>query len=143
MKKYQIFSLITGTLLVMGVATGCKSGGKGPEGRLNWITEKVTDKLDLDKDQENKLRDLVKTVQEQRKAHLDQSKSQHDELKAMILSEKLDKEAARKLMENRQAAMREGFDPVFEKLQVFHASLRPEQKKEAVELMEKFGKRFH
>lgn len=143
MKKYQIFSLITGALLVMGVATGCKSGAKGPEGKMNWITEKITDKLDLDKDQENKLRDLVQTVQEQRKAHREESKSQRDELKAMILSEKLDKEAAQKLMDSRQAAMRQSFDPVFEKLQVFHASLKPEQKKEAVELMEKFGKRFH
>ncbi|WPU67018.1 Spy/CpxP family protein refolding chaperone [Peredibacter starrii] len=143
MKKYQIFSIITATLLVMGVAAGCKPGGKGPDGKMNWITEKITDKLDLDKDQENKLRDLVQTVQEQRTAHREQSKSQRVELKAMVLSEKLDKDAARKLMDNRQAAMRESFDPVFEKLQVFHASLRPEQKKEAVELMEKFGKRFH
>lgn len=143
MKKFRLFSIVAASLLVMGMATGCKSGGKGPEGRMNWITEKVTDKLDLDKDQENKLRDLIKTVQEHRKSHREQHKAQRDELKAMILSDKLDKEAARKLMEGRQAAMREGFDPVFEKLQIFHSSLKPEQKKEAVDLMEKFGKRFH
>lgn len=143
MNKAKTFAFALVSLLVMGaMATGCKSG-KNPEERANWITEKVTSKLDLDKDQESKLRDLVKAVQDERQAQREKNKAQKAELKEMILSDKLDKEATRKLMDTRHAAMKESFDPVFEKLQVFHASLKPEQKKEAVKLMEKFGKRFH
>ena len=143
MNKAKTFAFALVSLLVMGAfATGCNSG-KSPEGRMNWVAEKVTSKLDLDKDQESKLRDLIKAVQAEKTAHKEKNKAQRDELKAMILSDKLNKDATRKLMEARHTAMNESFDPVFEKLQIFHASLNPEQKKEAVLLMEKFGKRFH
>lgn len=138
--KMALFAMFL--IVVAGVVTGCKPGKSTPEQKMNWVVEKVTDKLELDKDQENKLRDLVATVHETRKAQSEKRKAQTEEFKALLLSEKLDKTASRKLFDQRQTAMSESFDPVFEKLQVFHASLTAEQKKEAVKYLEKFEKRF-
>lgn len=142
MKNIKMVMFATFLLAVAGLATGCKSGKSSHEQKMNWVVEKVTDKLELDKDQENKLRDLVATVRETKKAQGEKYKGQKEELKTLLLSEKLDKAASRKLFDQRQTAMSESFDPVFEKLQVFHASLTAEQKKEAVKYLEKFEKRF-
>lgn len=138
--KMALFAMFL--LVVAGFATGCKPGKSTPEQKMNWVVEKVSDKLELDKDQENKLRDLVATVHETKKAQSEKRKGQTEEFKTLLLSEKLDKATSRKLFDQRQTAMSESFDPVFEKLQVFHASLTAEQKKEAVKYLEKFEKRF-
>lgn len=142
MKNLKMFSFLMVLLTVAALAGGCKGGkGKG-EGRMNWMVEKVTDKLELDKDQENKLRDLAKTIAHVKKSQREKRKADKETLKNMILSEKLDKEAGRKLFDSHQEAHRQAFDPVFEKLQAFHASLTKEQKQEAVKYLEKFEKRF-
>lgn len=142
MKNIKMAMFAMFLLAVAGFASGCKPGKSTPEQKMNWVVEKVSDKLELDKDQENKLKDLVATAHEIKKTQGEKRKAQKEELKALLLSEKLDKTASRKLFDGRQQAMSESFDPVFEKLQVFHASLTAEQKKEAVKYLEKFEKRF-
>ena len=144
MKNLKMFTFAMFLLAITGLATSCQSGKKHhkDDRKVTWMIEKVTNKLDLNQDQQEKFKDLVSSFREQKRVQAEKHKADFDGLKTMLLSDKIEKDKTLALMDKRQNAMREGFDPVFEKLQNFHSSLTAEQKKEAVKYLEKFEKRF-
>jgi hypothetical protein len=132
---------LTGFFLLMafGAIVGCSS--RSPDEKMSWMSEKISNKLDLNEDQELKLKDLMAAFKEQKKAHADEEgKSQ---LKTMVLSEKLNHDALKGLFAKKQAKMNDSFEAVYPKLEAFHASLNPEQKKEVVEFFEKMSKKWN
>lgn len=122
-------------------ATGCTH--PSPEKRAEWVVSAIKRKLDLNDEQKAKLDAVKQAFLDTRKAHEGDRKKHFEEVKQMILSDKLDANKVKALMQERHKAMEQGFDPVFSKVQEFHASLSPEQKKKAVELMDKFSSHWN
>jgi Spy/CpxP family protein refolding chaperone len=128
-------------LTAIGLLGSCRP--RGPEQRTEWITDRISDKLDLNEQQKVKFNELKNTILEARSRHTGEHRQASQEIKAMILSEKLESQKIQRLIEKRQQIMKQEFDPVFAKLSEFHESLTPEQKREAVKLLEKFESRWH
>lgn len=130
------------TLATFAVVAAC-TRPKGPEQKADWATAMLSKKLDLNEDQRGKL-DAVKTeVLGIMKAHQADRAKNFEEIKQLVLSERLDPARVKALMAERQKLIDENYDRVFAKVSDFHASLKPEQKKEAVEMMEKFAEHMN
>jgi Spy/CpxP family protein refolding chaperone len=129
---------IAGVLAAAGLMgmTGCKS--PSPEQQADWIVKKVTSKLDLNGEQEAKLRAVKEAYLDARKRHSATQREAREEIKQIVLSDALDAKRIRELMKKRNAIVDQEFDGVFGKVADFHASLTPDQRKEAVRWMEKF-----
>lgn len=138
MKSTKKFGLVLGLLVLALGAMSCKD--KGPDAKIDWVEDKIVSKLDLNKEQEGKLHDLVLAVKEQRKAHKADSESCKTRVKDMILSEKLQKDELKTMFSKKQEQMNTSFDAVYPKLEAFHASLTLDQKKDAVDYLEKISK---
>ena len=128
-------------LTALGLLGSCRP--RGPEQRAEWITDRISGKLYLNEQQKVKFNELKNTILEARSRHTGEHRQASQEIKAMILSEKLESQKIQRLIEKRQQIMKQEFDPVFAKLSEFHESLTPEQKREAVKLLEKFESRWH
>jgi hypothetical protein len=59
------------------------------------------------------------------------------------LANKLDVQKVKALLAQRDKTMNQDFDMIFPKVSEFHASLTPEQKKKAVEMMEEFSNKWN
>src|SRR5437868_5671694 len=109
-KNYKKFGLALGLLTVftaMAGLVGCTP--KSPEARMNWVAGKVTDKLDLNKEQEAKLKDLIEAINQQRIAHKSERKENQTLLKDMVLSEKLNHDVLRGLIEKKETGINASF----------------------------------
>lgn len=134
--------LIAGVLAISFVALiACHRHG-GPEQRADWITGKISRELDLNDAQEAKLETVKQAFLENMKQHKGERSQSLDKVKQMISGDRLEAAQVKSLMAQRQKMMDESFDKVFGKVADFHASLTPEQKKKAVELIEKFESKW-
>ncbi|MDA8793895.1 Spy/CpxP family protein refolding chaperone [Bacteriovoracaceae bacterium] len=139
MKKFLTTFFCLG--LVGIIFTGCK---KTPEEKADWIIKKVTRKLELNQVQKEKLEDLKVAVLQARERHSSDKQEMFTSVKRMVLAEEISEGEVRSLIDKRQNIIQEEFPQVFPLFQAFHASLNSEQKKRAVELMDKFhSKRCH
>lgn len=138
MKGTKKFGLVLGILVLALGAMSCKD--KGPDAKIDWVEDKIVSKLDLNKEQEGKLHDLIIAVKDQRKAHKADSETGKAKIKELILSERLKKDELKDLFNKKQTQMTASFDAVYPKLEAFHASLNSEQKQEAVEYLDKLSK---
>ncbi len=128
--------------MAWGAAGVLRSRHFSPEKKAEWITSKISSELDLTTEQKAKLDAVKLGALELRKAH-EAERAQHlKEVKDLILSEKLEKTKVKGLMAQRQKAMDEGVNQLFDKVAAFHASLTAEQKAKAVGMIEKFQKHW-
>ena len=109
------------------------------EEKGKWMVKMVSAKLDLTPDQKGKLEEVRKAFEAAHKSGEADRKSEFEAVKAQILGPKLDAAFAKDLIKKREAKIDQNFDPVFTKIQEFHASLSDRQKKIAVESLEKFA----
>lgn len=132
-------SFFVGVSVLAAFAGFACSHHRSPEKRAEWIVSKVSSKLDLTEEQKSKLDAVKAAVLDLHKEH-QADRTQHlEELKAWIMSEKLEVTRVKALMAQRQKAMDQNVDRVFGKVSEFHSSLSTEQKKKAVELIDKFA----
>lgn len=120
----------------------------GPEGRVDFVKDRISGKLDLTAEQKQKLDDLANTVKEQIKLVKEERRAHsHDDIKALIEAPTLDGERARALFDQRKVEISARADAiyaaVYPKFAAFHASLNDEQRKKAAEWMEKHHKRWN
>jgi protein CpxP len=132
-----LIAALAGTGAMAGVMTGCH--GHGPEGRAEWVTAKISSKLDLNDQQKAKLDEVKTAILDARKQHAADRVQGKEELKKLVLSDKLDAAQTKALLERRHQSMESNFDPIFAKVQAFHASLTPEQKQKAADVIDKFA----
>jgi len=136
-------------LFTLGVcafaATGCRHGGT-PEQKADWVVSKMTRELDLSAEQKTKLDALKLAVLATRAGARTDRKDAVSEIRAAILSDRLDAAKAKSAIEKHQELRRkrfdDGFETVFPKLADFHASLSVEQKSKAVAWLDQFLHRF-
>ncbi len=138
-KKWKSF-LVLGTASLL-VFTNCH-WKRSFESRADWVAGKLSSKLDLTKEQEDKLEIMKKEIVAK---HLE-LKPKNDlwmqSLLTQVRADKMDGKNIEKLGNDREASMTEMRKLVQQKLVEFHAILTPEQRKEFAELLEKVSNRF-
>jgi len=142
--KRSLFS-IAGVALIAGSLAGCAghrhdwSGGDAAEFRAKMV-ERVSSKLELNAEQKQKLVVLSEKIQAQRQA-LRGSGDPRAEFKALFAGPKLDQERARKLVEDKTAAVQAGSPEVIAAAADFFDHLDPAQQQKVRDFMER-GRRW-
>jgi len=137
------FRVVVGTLVLAGalVGAGCHRHHT-PSERADWMTGKIAKHLDLDDQQKAKLiaaRDeMVAARAESRQEH----KAIMEDIIAQVKSDRLDQAKLTELMDRHQAEQKRLMQRVLPKVTEWHATLRPEQKAEAVEHLRRWMERY-
>jgi hypothetical protein len=110
-----------------------------PETKANIATTRIASALDLTKEQKAKAHEIKDMYLEARKAGYLERREQFDKTKQLIASEKLDPSQIKTMIAQRTKRFDLNFEPIFSKVSDLHATLSAEQKKEALELMDKYS----
>ena len=143
MRMHKTFRVVVGTLVMAGalVGAGCHRHHT-PSERADWMTGKIAKHLDLDDQQKAKLiaaRDeMVAARAESRQEH----KAIMEDIIAQVKSDRLDQAKLTELMDRHQAEQKRLMQRVLPKVTEWHATLRPEQKAEAVEHLRRWMERY-
>lgn len=144
--KKTLLGLFGGALIV-GSLGACAQRGEGwqssaamsPEMRARMV-EKVGSRLDLDAVQKGKLGTLADKLQAQR-ALLRGAGDPRAAFKALFAGDKLDQAGAKKLLDEKTAALQAGSPEVIAAAADFFNTLRPEQQQKVRDFMER-GRRW-
>ena len=143
MKMQQTVRVAIGVLVLAGalVGAGCHRHHT-PAERADWMTNKIAKRLDLDDQQKAKLM----AVRDEMVAARAESQAEHKAIMeaaiAQVQSDRLDQAQLIQLMDRHQAEQKRVMQRVLPKLTEWHATLRPEQKAEAVEHIGKWMERY-
>ena len=143
MRMHKTFRVVVGTLILAGalVGAGCHRHHT-PEERADWMTNKIAKHLDLDDQQKAKLMAVRDEIVAARAEFQPEHKAIMDEVMAQVQSDRLDQAKLTQLMDRHQAEQRRVMQRVLPKVTDWHATLRPEQKAEAVEHIRKWMDRY-
>ena len=142
--KRTLLGLFGGALIV-GSLGACSYRGHGgwseasPESRARLV-EKVGSRLDLDVAQKQKLGVLADKLQAQRIA-LRGATDPRAAMQGLFVGSKLDQGGAKKLIDEKTAAIQTGSPEVITAMADFFDNLRPEQQQKVREFMER-GRRW-
>ncbi|HEY2255067.1 MAG TPA: Spy/CpxP family protein refolding chaperone [Variovorax sp.] len=144
--KRSLFG-IAGAALVAGSLAGCAgrhgwSGGSSDQDRAEFrakVVERVSSKLELDATQKQKLAVLTEKMQAQRAA-LRGGGDPRAEFRALFAGAKLDQERARKLVDDKMAAIQAGSPEVIAAAADFFDSLNPAQQQKVRDFMDRAGR---
>lgn len=144
--KRTLFGALGATLVVGGL-TACGSrgehrhGGGWSEERITEMRgkaiEKVSEKLELNEAQKQKLGVLADEMLAQRKALRGDTANPRAEMQALIAGEKFDRTRAQTLLEQKTQAVQAGGPRVIAAMADFYDSLTPTQQAQVREKMEK------
>jgi Spy/CpxP family protein refolding chaperone len=141
LKKLLYFALIVSLVLGVGFFSGCRPHGHGRGAA--FVVDYVTEVLDLDEAQQQQLNQIKDQLMEKRRAmHADKAKY-HDEVVAMLQSDRIDQARVKVIVAEHRAKMDEMVDFMIEQFVEFHATLTPEQKTKLVKKLEDFHKYHH
>lgn len=132
----RLSTLFISAFAAVGLLSGCHHEGRNPEERLNRAMEEITTRLDLTDTQQNKLAEVKDEILKVREKNKGERLKIINELKSMVLSDQLDSMKAKRVFMRKQRLMRKEFDPVFDKIKEFHATLTDEQKEKIVNRLE-------
>ena len=147
--KRSLFGF-AGAALLAGSLAGCSShrhgwgGGYSEQDRAEFrarMVERVSSKLELDAAQKQKLDVLAQKIQAQRAA-LRGGGDPRAEFKALFAGAKLDQERAKKLVDDKTAAIQAGSPEVIAAAADFFDNLNPAQQQKVRDFMER-GRRWH
>lgn len=143
--KKTLLGLFGGALIV-GSLGACSHGGRGwhgeagsPEARAHMV-EKIGSRLDLDAAQKQKLAVLAEKLQAQRTA-LRGATEPRDAFRGLFAAAKLDQAGAKKLIDEKTAAVQAGSPEVIAAAADFFDNLKPEQQQKVRDFMER-GRRW-
>ena len=137
---------VTGATIVLGGLSAC--GHRGDHRQSGWSEERVTEmrgkaiervssKLELNAEQKQKLGLLADEMLAARKAVKGDSAQPREELKALIASDKFDRNRAQQLMEQKTQAVQGSSPRVIEAMANFYDSLTPAQQAQVRDFMDK------
>ena len=144
--KRTLYGALCATLIVGGL-TACGSrgerhhGGGWSEERITEMRgkaiEKVSEKLELNEAQKQKLGVLADEMLAQRKALRGDTANPRAEMQALIAGDKFDRSRAQTLLEQKTQAVQTGGPRVIAAMADFYDSLTPVQQAQVREKMEK------
>ncbi|MGO4396207.1 Spy/CpxP family protein refolding chaperone [Variovorax sp. M-6] len=145
--KRSLFGL-AGAALVAGSLAGCSGHRHGWSGseqdRAEFrarMVERVGSKLDLDAAQKQKLTVLTEKLQAQRAA-LRGGGDPRAEFRSLFAGAKLDQERAKKLVDDKTAAVQAGSPEVIAAAADFFDNLNPAQQQKVRDFMDRGGRRW-
>ena len=143
MSMQNTFRVVVGTLVLAGalVGAGCHRHHT-PSERADWMTGKIAKHLDLDDQQKA----MLAVVKDEVIAARAESQQEHrvimEDVIAQVQSDRLDQSKIARLFERHQAGQTRLMQRVLPKVAEWHATLRPDQKAEAVEHLRKWMERY-
>jgi protein CpxP len=143
MRRHKTFRVVVGTLVLAGalVGAGCHRHHT-PSERADWMTSKIAKHLDLDDQQKAKLMAVRDEMVAARAESQQEHKAIMEDVIAQVKSDRLDQAKLTQLMERHQAEQKRVMQRLLPKAADWHATLRPEQKAEAVEHISKWMDRY-
>ena len=143
MRMHKTFRVVVGTLVLAGalVGAGCHRHHT-PAERADWMTSKIAKHLDLDDQQKAKLMAVRDEMVAARAESQQEHKAIMEDVIAQVKSDRLDQAKLTQLMERHQAEQKRVMQRLLPKAADWHATLRPEQKAEAVEHIRKWMDRY-
>ena len=143
MRMHSTVRAAIGTLVIAGalVGAGCHRHHT-PTERADWMTGKIAKHLDLDEQQKAKLAAVKDEAMAVRAESEKERKATMEEVIAQVQSDRLDQAKLTQLMDRHQAEQKRVMQKVLPKVTEWHATLRPEQKAEAVEHIRKWMDRY-
>ena len=143
MRRHKTFRVVVGTLVLAGalVGAGCHRHHT-PSERADWMTSKIAKHLDLDDQQKAKLMAVRDEMVAARAESQQEHKAIMEDVIAQVKSDRLDQAKLTQLMERHQAEQKRVMQRLLPKAADWHATLRPEQKAEAVEYIRKWMDRY-
>lgn len=145
--KRSLFG-IAGAAIVAGSLVGCSghrhawSGSEHDRAEFRArMVERVSSKLELDAAQKQKLAVLTEKLQAQRAA-LRGSGDPRAEFRSLFAAGKLDQERARKLVDEKTAAVQAGSPEVIAAAADFFDHLNPAQQQKVRDFMDRGGRRW-
>ena len=135
----------TGVTLAVGGLAACgtrhhERGPMSPEKIAEVrgkVVERITSKLDLNAEQQQKLNVLADKVQAQRTALIGQTPNPRAEFSALVAGEKFDRARALNLIDEKTRVVQVSSPEVINALADFYDSLNPTQQAEVREMMNK------
>ena len=143
MKMHNTVRVAIGALVLAGalVGAGCHRHHT-PAERAAWMTNKIAKHLDLDDQQKAKLMAVRDELMAARAESQQEHKAIMEDVVAQVQSDRLDQAKLTQLMDRHQAEQKRVMQRVLPKVAEWHATLRPEQKAEAVEHIRKWMDRY-
>ena len=120
-----------------------KYKGMTPDEMVAMISERISEKLDLDAEQEEKMHALIDEIKTTRNAvHKDK---EEDRLRVIeqLRSDEIDQELILDIFAERHHAIEERVPKILAKFADFHNSLSDEQKEQIIEHVEEKHRRWH
>ncbi|MDT4864379.1 hypothetical protein FQZ97_991410 [compost metagenome] len=143
--KRTLIGLTTATV-VLGGLTACGTRGHHEHGPMSAehmtemrgkVIERVTKKLDLNADQQQKLGVLADKLQAQRTAFIGQTTDPRAEVRALVAGDKFDRARALSLLDEKTRVVQVSSPEVINAMADFYDSLNPAQQAEVRERMQK------
>jgi Spy/CpxP family protein refolding chaperone len=134
----------TGVAIAVGSLAACGHRERAPMSAekiaevRGKVVNRITSKLDLNAEQQQKLNVLADKVQAQRTALIGQTTNPRGEMKALIAGEKFDRARALNLLDEKTRVVQVSSPEVINALADFYDSLNPTQQ---AEVRERMGKR--
>ena len=143
MSMQNTFRVVVGTLVLAGalVGAGCHRHHT-PSERADWMTGKIAKHLDLDDQQKAKLAVVKDEVIAARAESQQEHRVIMEDVIAKVKSDRPDQSKIARLFERHQAGQTRLIQRVLRKVAEWHATLRPDQKAEAVEHLRKWMERY-
>ncbi|WP_455204958.1 Spy/CpxP family protein refolding chaperone [Kaarinaea lacus] len=136
-----VLVVLIGAVTAIGV-TACGHRHHSPEQRAERMVDKISSKLDLNEEQQQKLRAVKEEFVTAMRQHHQEQQQLFDQLIADVQKPQLDKQLLVDMVEKRRQAFDDIAPKVIDKIVEFHASLNDEQKQKAAEHMQYFREHF-
>ncbi len=136
--------VLIGSIVMLGALTlaACSPRQYTPEQRAEWMLKAMTNRLDLNDQQQSKLRAIKSEFESSMQKYDEQRRQLFDRLSQDIHSSQLDRQLLMQFVETRKQAYDDIAPRVVDKIIDFHASLTQEQKKKLAQSMDKFREQF-
>jgi Spy/CpxP family protein refolding chaperone len=144
-RKKVVVSVIGAIFLLsaFGLMAAKKYKDMTPEEMVAMIAERISDKLDLDAEQEEKMHAVIDEIKATRNAvHKDKEADRRTVIE-QLRSDEIDQELMLDIFTERHDAIEERVPKILAKFADFHNSLSDEQKEEIIERLEEKHSRWH
>jgi Spy/CpxP family protein refolding chaperone len=137
------FTIAVLILAISAIAvTACGHRHHDPAQRGEWMMQRMTDHLDLNEEQQTKLRAIKTEFEAGMEKYHDTRQQMFDRLATNIEAPQLDKQLLMDFVETRKQAYDDIAPRIIDKVIDFHASLNAEQKKKVADKMEHFREHY-
>lgn len=137
MKTFVIVTLIVAGLLMVGVAVAKKQGFCDAEGRADWMVDRISQRLELDADQQSKLEQLRDRLMVLREQFHEARSESRDTVSELLAAPTLDQDRVQALFDQRHSAMADNSGDIIAAIAEFSDSLNDEQRDTVREWMER------